>query len=145
MWTVQEEIEKAIAALGLPKSRIRRCDADEALAIQQKARDIFVVGTPRVWWLALRHPFQSHVFDETTGLDFLDYLIPHNDQRCWFIPESEESLLPVYDADISAVKDILGECPFFEYYLVGKNYDWLLLENDHNEVIVVDLTKSPES
>jgi hypothetical protein len=27
--------------------------------------------------------------------------------------------------------------PLLEYYLVGKNLDWLVVENDHNEVLVV--------
>jgi len=36
-----------------------------------------------------------------------------------------------------AVIQILGDCFHFEYYLVSKNLDWLMIETDHNELLIV--------
>lgn len=33
--------------------------------------------------------------------------------------------------------ELLRESPFFEYYILSKDYLQLLIENDHNQVLVV--------
>lgn len=144
-WTVDAEIEQAISRLSLPGDKVRRCGNEEARSVQQRAMDVFVHGNPRSWWLALKHPFRSFPYHDADGFQFLDRHIPRGNDRCWFIAENEEDLRPVYDAQVGSIKEILRECPFFEYYLVGKNFDWLIIENDHNEVIVVDRSSEPRS
>ncbi len=63
--------------------------------------------------------------------------IPADEERCWFIPETETSLRPVFDVDKRWLQPVLDECSFFEYYGVGKSSGWLLIDNDHGELMVV--------
>ena len=42
----------------------------------------------------------------------------------------------VLDVEIAIVPGLVAECYAFEYYLVGKGFDWLVAENHHNEIIV---------
>jgi len=135
MWTVEGEIQNALDVLKLSSASFKRLDASAAQQIVDKAKAKYVVGNPRAWWLSLKEPYKSYEYDLFTN-DLSEY-IPNQETECYWIPESEEEHLSVYDTQISAVRQILEQTPFFEYYVLGKNLDWLLIENDHSELIVI--------
>ena len=137
MSDIETEVDSALAALGINAERWFKLSPAQARHACQEARGRFVAGAPRSWWLALRHPAERHAFPNGDGCEFVRALVPSSDERCWLIPETEETDLPVYDVLIADLPRVLGQCRFFEYYLVGKNLDWLVVENDHNEVLVV--------
>jgi hypothetical protein len=141
MSEIEAEIDSAIAVLEMNPAGWLKLSPPEAGRACQAAKDQFVVGNPRAWWLGLKHPAERHEFPSGSGCQFVQELVPAADDRCWFIPETEEDDLPVYDVLIADVPRVLGRCRFFEYYLVGKNLGWLVVENDHNEVLVVELPR----
>jgi len=133
---IEKQLDRAITVLGIPIEVFRKCAPDHAKLIVGKARERFVIGNPRAWWMALKQPFES--FDYSEGLGFEDLIrhIPTGNDKCWFVPETEEEYPPVFDATVGRITEVLGECAYFEYYLIGKEFDWLVLENDHNQIIV---------
>ena len=135
MWKVADEVNRALGELALPESEIRKCGQQESSVVQQTAMEKFVNGNPRVWWLALKRPAQSFHIIDGRGYQRLREFIPQDEERCWFMPEIDDEVLPVFHATVNAVMKVLGECFAFEYYLVGNNFHWLLIENDHNEII----------
>ena len=120
-----EHIEQAIKGLAINAHQIDRQSAAE---VSDQVMRRFVVGTPRAWWMSLAVPTETRSSSDYRLLDVL----PEQQGRCWFILETEEKHLPVFDIDVKDVAAVLGECPFFEYYVVGRNYDWLVAESDHN-------------
>lgn len=93
------------------------------------ARETFVVGNPRAWWMSLRGESEMFSSTERTLWDVL----PSRDKSYWFIPETETDDLPVFDLTCSEIAAVLNECPFFEYYVVDKRNSWLVAESDHNQ------------
>ena len=134
MLNIIQEIKTIIQQNEFPTHEIKVCGDFEAKNIFEKAKDIFVVGNPRVWWLSLKYPFNSFPYEDAKGYENLRKYIP-NEKSFWFIPEIEDNLF-VAEVTIIAIEKLIGECSFFEYNLVGKKYDWLIAENDHNEILV---------
>ena len=60
MSDVEAEIDSAVAAVGINTERWSKLSLAQARHTCQQARDRFVVGNPRAWWLSLRHPADRH-------------------------------------------------------------------------------------
>ncbi len=133
---IEAEIDGAVGLLGIAEEKWRKLSVAQSREICQAAKGRFVVDDPRAWWLDLSQPAESHSYPKGDGHQFVHLYVPEGNERCWFIPETEEDELPVYDVCISEVRRVLSECSYFEYYLVDKRFEWLIIENDHNEVIV---------
>jgi hypothetical protein len=133
---IEAEIDSAVDSLGIGIEKWRKLPLKESREVCQTAMSQFVIDNPRAWWLALKEPVQSYPYPKGDGHQFVHLYIPAEDERCWFIPETEEDELPVYDVYIPEVRRVLSECSYFEYYLVDKRFEWLIIESDHNEVIV---------
>ena len=96
--------------------------------VEREARRRFVIGDRRSWWLSLSGA--SEQYDSSTT--DLNDVMPASSGPCWFIPETGEVNLPVFLIDASTVRVILGECPFFEYYVGSPTFEWMVAESDHN-------------
>lgn len=132
----EEEIAAAVRLLSIPAAEFRRCDRAEADAILARAMERYVAGNPRAWWLTLKRPKRTFVYDH--NFQHLEQHIPIGESRCWFIPETETASRPVFDVEIRWLTPVLNECTFFEYYVLGKGLDWLVIDNDHGELLVVN-------
>jgi hypothetical protein len=44
---------------------------------------------------------------------------------------------PIYDVKPAIIKDIIGNCFGFEYYIIAKDKSWLLCENHHSRLFGV--------
>ena len=142
MSEIEKEIDRVIQALHLPLGNIAKCDSATAEYVITEARERFVDGNPRSWWLSLRHAADVFVYPDNTIHTHLTEHIPVDQESCWFVPETEEETPPVYDLPKEYLRTILDECPFFEYYIIGKELDWLVIENDHNQLFVVRANSS---
>lgn len=134
--TSAKDIRQIIQELSLNR-QLRELDSEEARQVLATAKELFVRGNPRSWWLSLKTPAQAFEYPDATGyLHLADHLAGAG-PRFWFIPELEVDELPVFDAELLAVAELLRASPFFEYYVLSKDYRQLLIENDHNQVLVV--------
>jgi hypothetical protein len=132
MWTVDQVVDEALLNLSLPPSDVRELAREEAQIIVDRAKERFVSGNPRAWWLSLKLPHETAAAADFDDFNFLELWWPSTEGACYFIPENESKELRVFEASLKGVKAVLGECSFFEYYLIGKNIDWLIAENDHS-------------
>lgn len=136
--TTAQSIRQIIFDLSLTE-RLRELAPEEARQVVATAKELFVRGDPRSWWLSLKIPAQAIEYPNATGYLHLGDHLTGTGQRFWFVPELETAELPVFDAELDAVANLLRESPFFEYYILTKDYRQLLIENDHNQVLLARL------
>jgi hypothetical protein len=136
------EIELAIKILRLNQESIVRLRAQQAEQIIQVAKARFVEGNPRSWWLSLRVPCRIVGQDASSGVPSLIRHWASDESFCWFVPEVEDGSYPVYETTVPIVERILSECSFFEYYLLNRPLDRLLIENDHNQIVIAQYTEN---
>lgn len=135
MSLIRKAIVDAASGLQLAAASFACVEAELADKVVRRAMDLFVDDHPRVWWLALKRPFVKFSYPRGDGHNHLEKHLPGVD-KCWFIAETDADKLPVFEVRIDCLKAILDRCPFFEYYLVGIDFGWILIENDHNEIII---------
>lgn len=132
------QVDEAIISLGIDPLSFMKCDHGKTREIVSLAKERFVRGNPRAWWLALKQPYKTYPYRKGEWPDCLMRNVPPNTRSCWLIIESDSDDYPVYRAAIAEIPNVLGECNFFEYYLVGENCEWLIADTDHNEVIFTE-------
>ena len=135
MNTIIQEIVEAVKTANIGEADFAQLDKAKSKSIVSKAMATFVDNSPRVWWLSLKLDATYYDYPDCDGLEHLLEHVPPNVERCYFIPETETNHLPVYRASVVALPAILRECSFFEYYVVGIDMSWLVIENDHNQII----------
>src|SRR5689334_4010014 len=114
---IEKQLDKALDNLHVPTEAFRRCAPEQAERIVGRARETFVVNNPRAWWMSLKQPNES--FDYSDGFGFEDLIrhVPDGNEKCWFVPETEEEHAPVFDVNVNCISRVLSECSYFEYYL----------------------------
>jgi hypothetical protein len=145
MSEIVRELQAALWRLSLPEEAFRPCDEELAEVVVSLAKERFVEGNPRSWWHALKHRGTVFAYPKRDGCLHLLEHIPPEERRCWFIPETEEENLPVFDVQTAALAPVLSRCFCFEYYLVGKNFDWLVIETAYHDVIVSRVPTAPDA
>lgn len=134
---VVQEISAALTLLNISSSNFRLLDDEEAREIYSSALQHFVSsGDRRWWWEDFRMPsFRFKSFDYPP--DHIEELLPETRSTVWLIVEDDKEVFyPVFEVKtISNISKVLNECFGFEYYIIEKNYQWLLCENHHNQLI----------
>ena len=134
---INDQLDDSLLELQLPLEEMHELPNGEARQIYEVARAIFVKGDPRVWWLSLRQPHRSVDTDDSAEFRFLRDNWPVGETSCYFVPENEEATPRVFEASLNGLIKILGNTNgFFEYNLVGKDFRWLMIETDHNQLII---------
>ena len=136
MWTVESEIQEALTKLNLSEDELRKCSSEEASFIQKNAMELYVEGNPRSWWMGVKKPYQAYDYDFPS--DYITLHMPENENKVWWIPETEEENLCVYDVKPDVISRIMELVAQFEYYVVGRNFNWLIIETDHGQLWVIN-------
>ena len=113
---------------------------EDIIEIQNKEKDNiiadimskFVVGNPRVWWLAFKKKPGTFSFDDEFQYQRINQFFD-NDEVCYFIAELD--LIHVFKLSVRNIIKILGECSFFEYYITDLKIQKLLCETDHGDLL----------
>lgn len=130
-------VKEAIENLNLNSEEIEELKFSDLKKIVKNIMTKFINGNPRVWWLSFKLPFKSYPIDDTLGnIDYLDRLLPSKESSYLWILDNEEQNYHIFNATLNSIKSIILECPYFEYYITPHNLNWLLVENDHGEVII---------
>jgi hypothetical protein len=131
---VTDQLDAAILSLGY-HDRVRRCGKPETDGVFANVQEAFVDGSPRAWWNALKGTARTVSHPDGDGAKHLMEHVPAEAKRCWLL--FDEGSPAAYELDCAVVGDLLMECQHFEYYVVALDLSWMVLENDHNELIVV--------
>ena len=127
------EIELWIADAGKELNHdFVKLSQEESTNIVSRAKEKFVLDDPRSWWMSLRLPYKRYSVLEKAIND----LMPGTIEKVWFIPETEEECMPVYELSPSEIQMLRENCPPFEYYVIPKTMKWIMIENDHDEFIL---------
>jgi hypothetical protein len=139
METVIDEINAAAKTLGLAAEALKQLPPDESEKIYLAALNHFVSsGDRRWWWEDFREPGTSVMFEDGDGWKLMPEFVPNPDEVVWFIAEEDQlPHNPVFETTPRIASKIIGECYGFEFYLIAKNFDWLLCETHHNRVCAV--------
>ncbi|MBB5060972.1 hypothetical protein HDF16_005708 [Granulicella aggregans] len=136
MSEIEGWISTAALTLGID---IERLDEIASRQVRTLLESKFVTGEPRVWWLGLKTPYVYYEIGSTR----LSEILPVSQGRVLFIPEVDDGHpLPVYAVDVATLEGILGECPFFEYYVADRSGAWLVAETEHDVFILCGTTES---
>lgn len=133
METIKEEIQQAAILLGLSSQDLREVPEEEARKIYNKAISKFVTGGERRWWWeAFSKKSESIKSKDDKGFQKITQIVPDPEEHIWFIAEENHlDFYPVYEASPKAIQQVVGECYGFEYYLISKDFNWLLCEDHH--------------
>jgi hypothetical protein len=137
MYIIRQDIDAAIQSLQITPDLFRPLSDAESAQVVRQVLDKFVGGVQRTWWWEALGPgaVSRHVQD---GFKLVAEIVPAPDEIVWFIAEDDDnSGFPVYEATPRAAQQVIGECAYFEYYLVAKDMSWLLCENHHDVLIGV--------
>ena len=108
---------------------LERLAPNDALLVAEAVKAKFVDESPRVWSLGLKKPYIYYDADSTS----LSKVLPVHHGRVLFIPETDDkNPLPVYRIEASDIENLIGNCPFFEYYVVDSRNEWLIAETEHS-------------
>ena len=133
------EVDQAIRLLNLTGLELRELPPAEARSVFDTAETLFVRSRGRQWWWEdFRRQAAWREFPASDGYRFLHKLLPSIDEPVWFIIGTDEKdSVVVYEGCVNKVQEILGECYDFEYYLLAKDFSWLVCENHHNVVFAI--------
>ena len=94
--------------------------------VLDRIKNRFVLGNPRVWWLSFRFPPKEHHYDDDYQYKRISCFL-NNEDFCYFIAELD--VTHIFKARVADVVFIIGECSFFEYYVVSNGFEEVDLWN----------------
>ena len=128
---LEKELKAACELAGITVDEIQ--NRDEVI---QGIKNKFVIGDPRAWWNHLKFHPKIYEFESNTGYLHLEDVAPTLEGNIWFIVDEDNELMYLYKMPLNKVKVIIGECRYFEYYVVAENFSWLIAENDHGNLLL---------
>lgn len=138
--TVKDEVERAKQELGLTDSDIRLLPDAEGFRVFSTALSQFVAsGNRRWWWEDFNLPATRIGFpDSSLGLQLLVKIVPSAEDKVWLIIEDDQlPFFPVCEANTTIIQAVIGECYHHEYYIIAKDFSWLVCDTHHNEIIAI--------
>ena len=115
-----QELLRCIESLDA-RERIQELGGD----VLDRIKNRFVLGNPRVWWLSFRFPPKEHHYDDDYQYKRISCFL-NNEDFCYFIAELD--VTHIFKARVADVVFIIGECSFFEYYVVSMDLKKLICE-----------------
>ncbi|MEO2090898.1 MAG: DUF6756 family protein [Gemmataceae bacterium] len=132
MWTAVSEIARVLTSSESLAARVRVVDPDEAEDLLQRVRERYLGGRdPLFWWEHLPPDVEGYNPPDGDAPRLLPLLAPTPDEPAWLIVGLDDRRQGVYECPPTVIPELLGECAYFEYAVIGKDLSWLLLENHH--------------
>lgn len=128
-----KEILEAVGEFGT-NNRVREIHGNERINLLEQIQALFVKGNPRVWWESLRYA-PVLMDDDGTSSQYLKvaHFLPQN-QTYYFIADLKR--FHIFEGKLPDIIEIIGNCSFFEYYIVDKGLSTLLCETDHGAIFM---------
>ena len=106
----------------------------------KKIQEAFVLGNPRAWWMHLKRKPKVLHCENDNGYLRLNELVPSSVSDVWFVVDEDNENKYLFYVPFNTVPDIVRECRYFEYYIVSHDLSWMLVENDHGDLLFVTNT-----
>lgn len=142
---MRDDILEVAAALGIAPAAFSPLSPTAWKGVLDTVLDQFTTlgpeGRPHPWlWNHLKGDTVAVQMPDHGGYLRLTQLIPP-DERVWFLTEDWDGKAGghywVFEGRLDAAVALMDELFAFEYYVVSKDYGWLLCENHHDVLIGV--------
>ena len=136
---IREEIGAALATLNIAAMQFRELGEADARQVREAIEATFMNARNRTWWWEhFRIPSSATRFDDGMAFTRICAVVQNPDEQVWFVAEdSQLPEYPVFESTPRLIQSVIGECYGFEYYLVSKNFSWLLCETHHDDFIAL--------
>jgi len=96
-------------------------------------------GEPTWWWEYFREelPHTSKCWRDGVAFERITKIVPDPNESVWCIVEENRTPYPVYLSSPSVIQKVVGNSCGFEYYILNRDFKWLLCENHHEVLIAV--------
>ena len=134
-WNLRTYLEQLVSS----SADLRILSEEESTALTKRIADAFVADERAVWWWdALCVPSYQLPYghDRQELLNALLYR-----ERRLFLAVTDDDPPPWtwIEGSSQAVLDLLGESPFFEYFLTDPTASWILFDTHHNQFVLAGI------
>ena len=135
MFVFKEEISKTIKENNLSLIEI---EGVEKIFFIKNLYNRFIKNNPRALWLDFKYKPTSISYEKSIQ-DELVKLIPEKED-IYFVVDDFNIEYHIYKSNINDVFIFIEECVGLdEYYIVYDNFNKLFCENDHGELLFIDI------
>jgi hypothetical protein len=138
MGNAHAELRRAKRGLGLTREQFRRAGETQTRKVLNDIKRHFLldIDAPR-WWEVFR--YESFHAPLEVAHRFLEPLCPSEGKKVWLVPCAPGESEAVYEAEPGTLSELLAECAPFDYAVIDKRLQWLLLATlDHMVFAVGD-------
>ncbi len=135
--TVSQELLGEIRALLPVHMGVRELSGSESAEFEVSVQRRFVQDSDALyWWDSLRTESVSLDYGDADGLAWLGKLIPSGQDVRLFVTDDEPGPWPAFAGEFGALKRLVDELHYFEFFFVGENRDWVIFDTHHNTLVV---------
>lgn len=128
------DIRKVILEIG----GVYELPGDEAETFCQRLASRYVGDRKqRWWWATLAQPSCVLRYGDRDGLAMLYNLLASKPVIYLGVTDDEEGPWPVIVGDSRTICALLREVRFFEYFVADPDFNWVVFDTHHNELVVV--------
>jgi len=137
--TVDRELVEEIR--NILSSGVRELDEAEARGVVEEVGRRFIRGTKKLWWWEnLSVDSCALIYGDSDGLAMVSELLD-DDESIWIVATDDEcGPWPVWEGRASDIVEMLGNLRFFEYFILSREYQWIVFDTHHNTLVVVGET-----
>jgi len=141
---MRAKIAEALRRLDIPETEFSPLRQHQYAPILDRILETFTrfgsQGKNQMWlWEGFKGRTEVLQVEHNNGPNCLARLLAMED-RVWFIAEDWEGDKKsgnfwIFEGQVAAITSVLREIHAFEYYLVAKDFSWLICENHHDQII----------
>ncbi len=136
------EIVKSIRNYIRRIPQVRELDFDEALQAVESVAEKYIENRKSVWWWeSVKCETTCLDYGDNDGLSLIKEVVGEDCIVLLFVTDDEPEPWPVFEGSIGGVIDIFSEQPFFEYFLTGRDFSWIIFDTHHNSLIISGAAK----
>jgi hypothetical protein len=128
-------------ALAFEKQKLLYEEPARKTEILSEIQARFIKGNPRAWWSSFLSKPIMQSFDDNSGYLHVCNFVPPSTDNVWLIVDEDNEAKYLLSLPLRKVPSVLEECRFFEYYIVDKQLNWMMAENDHGDLMLSSAQK----
>lgn len=141
MSILEQEIIRIASNDRMELSVIRGSEKDEIL---NRIKSVFVLGEPRAFWLSFRYFATLLEYDQDYPYLKLAQLVDRSENLYFLIDDFNERY-HLLEGKIQEIVFFIEDCEGLdEYYVISSDFQRLICENDHDELLYIDINKNSE-
>lgn len=111
--------------------------SDESAALIAELATRFIDDPSCIWWWqSLRSRSRTISYGDSDGLAILSSLI-HKDENVYLVvTDDEPPPWSVFKGKFYDIYKVIGELPYFEYFVVSESKKWIVFDTHHNSLYI---------